>query len=137
MKAGIVSNMISENKKALEFIIESKKALEFIIDTFNELAQKPQDIGLMFKIGEAHGKVKQALNLLETANRYNDHLIKTNIDLTNRNLELHQENEKRKKAIEVLKNYTDIEYLLTFESFKSQFTQQEYKLLKEVFGNDK
>ena len=43
----------------------SKESLEFIIKTFNELAQKPQDIGLFFKFCEAHGKVKQDLNRLE------------------------------------------------------------------------
>ena len=43
----------------------SKEALEFIIKTFNELAQKPQDIGLFFNFCEAHEKVKQDLDRLE------------------------------------------------------------------------
>ena len=54
--------------------MNSKEALEFIIKTFNELAQKPQDIGLFFNFCEAHGKVKQDLDRLEELEKENQGL---------------------------------------------------------------
>lgn len=56
--------------------MNSKEALEFIIKTFNELAQKPQDIGLFFKFCEAHGEVKQDLDRLEELEKENQELRK-------------------------------------------------------------
>ena len=41
-----------------------KESLQFIIDTFNDLSQKPQDIGLMFKFCDAHSRVKKSLERL-------------------------------------------------------------------------
>ena len=53
--------------------MKSKEALQFIIDTFNQYANKPNDIGLFFKFCEAHEQVKKDLEALEK--------IKKNFDI--------------------------------------------------------
>ena len=65
------------------------------------------------------------------------------IQIENECLALEQENEKLKKAIEILKEHLyvkelDIDYILEFNSlYSNHLTKQEYELLKEVLGNDK
>ena len=48
----------------------SKESLQFIIDTFNEYANKPDDIGLFFKFCGAHEQVKKDLEILDILKCY-------------------------------------------------------------------
>jgi len=43
----------------------NKESLQFIIDTFNQYANKPDDIGLFFKFYDAHKQLEKALEILE------------------------------------------------------------------------
>ena len=73
--------------------MNSKEALEFIIKTFNELAQKPQDIGLFFNFCEAHGKVKQDLDRLEELEKENRGL-KSSLDKCGTHIPLGQKGDQ-------------------------------------------
>lgn len=117
----------------------SKESLEFIIKTFNELVQKPQDIGLFFKFCEAHEIVKQDLNKLEE--------YKTNYYIALAFQEAQKEEmQKLRKAINILtnkgiginvdhfKNTPEIEYyFLHYQCFNfDSLSKEEFDLLNEV-----
>lgn len=124
-----------------------KESLEFIIDTFNKLAQKPQDIGLMFKFCEAHEKINQALDRLELFEKENQELKNKNAALKIKVRAWEIQGKKYKKVIDILKEKADIrlhslnntdgskiyeiEFILGYYSTIYDITKQEYDLLKE------
>lgn len=129
-----------------------KESLEFIIDTFNKLAQKPQDIGLMFKFCEAHEKINQALDRLELFEKENQELKNKNAALKIKVRAWEIQGKKYKKVIDILKDKkVDLVILLSSNDFREYnanitirinsvtylkgnnyiLTQQEYDLLKE------
>ena len=62
----------------------NKEALQLIIDTFNQYANKPDDIGLFFKFCEAHEQLEKDLEELE---QYRKVMCKPVLDLM-RDLEI-------------------------------------------------
>ena len=121
--------------------------LEKTINTFEK--NKLNEFGFSMSIEMAKdilNTFNQDLERLEVLERNSDKVIKDSVKLINRNLELQQENEKLKKAIEIIiEKDVNIQILLNSFRFElglefynkhdfiyEQLTQQEYELLKEV-----
>lgn len=121
--------------------MNSKEALEFIIKKFNELAQKPQDIGLFFNFCEAHEKVKQDLDKLEQLEKKYQKLEETFKKRAELCSEFAEYTRQYEKVLDFLMDKFKLElkgnrlyFLYNLQYF--ELDKEEEKLWKGVFGND-
>ena len=128
--------------------MNSKEALEIIIF---RLTSHEEDLELRETDKKAIEIIKQDLERLEVLEKEYEEYKKLSIEVRNAfqicNRNLSQENEKLKKAIEILKIKTPIQFL-GFNKYGAKpyeiisngvvigLDQQEYELLKEVLGNE-
>ncbi len=119
------------------------KQLEKLVDAAKDAAKNIESLALTLQ----NERLKERLEVLEQENKILKMSVKDTYDTGQEIIgELTQENEKLKKAIEIIKNKLELEFNLD-EYWKGvhyhlwsengcEITQQEYELLKEVLGND-